>query len=161
MRPESEVARWEALCRAQGLPLTVQRRAVLETLLARRDHPTAEQIHAALARRLRGISRATVYRILEVLVRAGVARKVWHGAAAARFEIPVRRHHHLVCVACDRVTDFQDPALEDLQPSPPGRLGFRVMDYSVQFLGLCRRCAARGRAPQARLLSSRRVKHAR
>lgn len=161
MAPESEVARWEALCRGQGLPLTVQRRAVLRTLLGRRDHPTADQIYADVARRLRGISRATVYRILEVLARAGVVRKVWHGAAAARFEIPARRHHHLVCVACNRVTDFEDPALEGLQPPAARRFGFRLMDYSVQFLGLCRACAARSRARPARLSSSRRVKHAR
>ena len=154
MAPESEAVRWEALCRERGLPLTVQRRAVLETLLARRDHPTAEQIHAAVAERLRGISRATVYRILEVLVRAGVVRKVWHAAAGARFEIAARRHHHLVCVACDTVKDFEDPGLEDLEPSLGRRFGFRLMDYSIQFLGLCRDCAARPR-------SSRRVKHAR
>jgi Fur family peroxide stress response transcriptional regulator len=154
------VARLEALCRRQGLPLTVQRRAVLETLLGRADHPTAEQIYGALAQRLPGVSRATVYRILEVLVRAGVARKVFAGGAAARFELPLRRHHHLICVVCDKVADFRDPALDGLSPRRGGRQGFQVMDYTVQFLGVCRQCAA-GAARGARQPSSRRVRHAR
>ncbi len=154
------IAPLEALCRRQGLPLTVQRRAVLQILLGRADHPTAEQIHGALVRRLRGVSRATVYRILEALVRAGVARKVPSGGAAARFELPLRRHHHLICVVCDKVADFRDPALDRLSPGRGGRQGFRVMDYTVQFLGVCRECAGSA-ARGARQPSSRRVRNAR
>ncbi len=151
--------RFEALCRAQGLALTVQRRAILECLAERKDHPTADQIYQAVARRLPGVSRATVYRSLETLVGAGVARKVWYAGAAARFELPFERHHHLVCVLCDKVMDFRSPALDRLpQRVPPGS-GFRLIDYSVQFVGVCRDCAARGRRPSTRPSSSRRVTH--
>lgn len=153
--------RCEALCRRQGLPLTVQRRALLEILAARRDHPTADQIYAEIARRLPGVSRATVYRNLEALVGAGVARKVWYAGAAARFEIPFERHHHLVCVLCDKVVDFRSPALDKLPRSAAPAAGFRLMDYSVQFLGVCRDCAGRGTRRTARRPSIRRMRHAR
>jgi Fur family peroxide stress response transcriptional regulator len=149
------LARAEALCRRQGLPLTVQRRAVLEALVARRDHPTADRLYEDVARRLPGVSRATVYRALEAMVQAGVVRKVWYAGAAARFELPERRHHHLICVVCDKVVDLYEPALDRL-PGPRSRAaGFRLLDYSVQFMGICPQCARRGRNPVSQ--SSRRV----
>ena len=58
-----------------GFPLTVQRRVILETMLLRDDHPTAEQIYDALQAQVPEISRATVYRALESwssLVRSAV-----------------------------------------------------------------------------------------
>ncbi len=42
------------------------------------------------------ISRTTVYRVLETLVRVGIERKVRHPGAAARYEVETHRHHHLV-----------------------------------------------------------------
>lgn len=149
----------EQLCRRAGLALTVQRRAVLEALASRRDHPTADALHEAVARRLPGVSRATVYRVLEVMVRAGVVRKVWYAGAAARFEIPGRRHHHLICVGCDKVVDLHRPELDRLPG--PGRAvrGFRLLDYSVQFMGVCTRCARSAGAPRRQSL--RRVAHER
>ncbi len=159
MAAEAQRQAWEALCRAQGLALTVQRRAILECLAERKDHPTADQIYQAVARRLPGVSRATVYRSLGTLVGAGVARKVGYAGAAARFELPFERHHHLVCVLCDRVTDFRSPALDRLPRGVTPGSGFRLIDYSVQFVGVCRDCAARGRRRTARQSSSRRKTH--
>ncbi len=141
------VAGLEGLCPRRGLPLTVQRRAVLEALAARRDHPTADQLYEDVARRLPGISRATVYRALEVMVRAGVVRKVWYAGAATRFEVPERRHHHLVCVLCDAVVDLHQPALDRLPGPGRAARGFRVLDYSVQFMGVCAQCARSTKTP--------------
>lgn len=151
------IARLEALCRRQRLPLTVQRRAVLEVLASRRDHPTADVLYEEVARRLPGVSRATVYRVLEVMVRAGVVRKVWYAGAAARFEIPRERHHHLICVVCDKVVDLHQPAFDRLPAPGRAARGFRLLDYSVQFLGVCPQCAGNGRT--SRRQSSRRVTH--
>jgi len=153
----TELQRLAARCRRQGLPLTVQRRTLLEELLARRDHPTAEQLFAAVSARLPGVARATVYRNLETLLRAGVLRKVWHAGAAARYEVSRDRHHHLVCVVCDKVRDVHLAALDRLpRPSAPG---FLILDYSVHFMGVCRDCASSA-SRRARQLSLRRVEDA-
>ena len=61
---------FERLCRERGLSLTVQRRAVLEAVLDRGDHPTADQVYDEVKERLPGLSRTTVYRVLETLVTA-------------------------------------------------------------------------------------------
>jgi Fur family peroxide stress response transcriptional regulator len=100
---------FERLCREHGLALTVQRREVFAAMLERRDHPTAEQIYAKVKGRVPGVSRTTVYRVLETLVGAGVITKACHPGAAARYDPLTRRHHHLVCLHCEKVVDLEDP----------------------------------------------------
>jgi Fur family peroxide stress response transcriptional regulator len=131
----------EQICRRHALPLTVQRRMILESLTPRTDHPTADEILADVRERAPEISRTTVYRVLEAFVRVGVARKVCHPGGAARYEIVRDRHHHLVCLVCGRMTDFEEPRLDQL-PLPDSQAnGFEATDYSIQFRGICASCA--------------------
>ena len=142
VKNHKRIQAFEAACRRRGVPLTVQRRAVLEALLERHDHPTAEQIYTAVAARLPGLSRTTVYRVLETLVEAGVAGKASHPGAASRFDPVTERHHHLACVGCDKLIDLQAPSLDRL--TLPRPRGFRVLDYTIQFKGLCAACRQSG-----------------
>jgi len=87
------------------------------------------------------ISKTTVYRVLETFVRVTVARKVCHPGAVARYEMETHRHHHLVCLNCERILDWQEPSLDNL-PFPSMSSGFHINDYSIQFRGLCSNCAA-------------------
>jgi Fur family peroxide stress response transcriptional regulator len=135
------VAGFEAECRKRGLAVTVQRRTVFEALSARRDHPTADQVYDAVKSRLPGLSRTTVYRVLEALVDAGFARKVHHAGGVTRFDPTTHRHHHLVCEACGRLVDLDDDAVPALRLPAARGSGFRIKDYSVSFLGLCGACA--------------------
>lgn len=135
-----------ARCRERGVPVTPQRRAVLRALSGRRDHPTAEQVHAAASARLPGITRATVYRVLETLESLGVVRTVEHAGTAARFEVDTGAHHHLVCVGCGRIDDLRDPALESLSLPAPRAPGFAVREVAIQFRGLCHNCRKRQRS---------------
>ena len=110
--PEQDrIADFEQECRRRGLALTVQRRAVFEELSTRRDHPTADQVFDAVQRRLPGLSRTTVYRVLETLVGMGFAQKVHHPDAVVRFDPMTGRHHHLVCESCGRLIDLDDSAV--------------------------------------------------
>lgn len=131
----------ERICRLHALPLTVQRRMILEALAPRTDHPTADEILNDVRKRAPEISRTTAYRVLEALVRVGVARKVCHPGAAARYEMVRERHHHLVCLECGRMTDFEDSRLDQI-PLPSSKAhGFKLTDYSIQFRGICASCA--------------------
>lgn len=140
-RDRSDKARrLERLCRDQGIPLTHQRRVVLAAIENRKDHPTADQVYEAVRPQIPSISRMTVYRVLELLVRLGVITKVGHPGAVVRFEPSTIRHHHLVCLRCNKLIDWEDPALDGLDLPDAGRLGFQVTDYSVQIQGVCEEC---------------------
>ena len=81
---DGKIIMFESLCRERGLALTVQRRIILENLASRADHPTADQIYEAVKERIRGLSRTTVYRVLETFVQLGVVTKVSNPQAKAR-----------------------------------------------------------------------------
>jgi len=128
------------VCRERGLPLTTQRRTVLEVLLGREDHPTADQILEAVQEKSPQISRRTVYRVLETLAEWRLIRRVHHPGATARFDAKVHRHHHLVCIRCSRIVDLESRDLDGI-PMPKGRPhGFDVCDFSVQLMGMCPEC---------------------
>jgi Fur family peroxide stress response transcriptional regulator len=140
-RQGPRVAAFEAECRRRGLAVTIQRRTVFGELAGRRDHPTADQVYEAVRGRLPGLSRTTVYRVLEALVDAGLARKVHHAGGAARFDPMTGRHHHLACEACGRLVDLEDALVPPLRLPATTGTGFRIKDYSVSFTGLCPVCA--------------------
>jgi len=135
----------EAMCREHGLALTIQRRTILEELAARTDHPTADQIYEAIKDLLKGVSKTTVYRVLETFVSFGIVRKVSNPEAKARFDADTSRHHHATCLHCGLVMDVHDQDLNKLKFPVHIVNGFEFVDYSINFTGLCTHCrTARG-----------------
>ena len=131
---------FQRFCRGRGLPLTAQRRAVFEAMLTRQDHPTADRIYADIRFRLPGISRTTVYRILDTLVGTGMISRICHPGSAARFDPKIRRHHHLVCMHCEKIIDIESPRLDRIPWPDVGDCGFEIDDYHIHFRGTCAEC---------------------
>jgi Fur family peroxide stress response transcriptional regulator len=128
------------LCRERGERCTVQRRVILETVLDLDNHPSADQIFAAVEPRLPGIARTTVYRALEHLVAMGVITKACHPGRVARYDPRLELHHHLVCLRCNEFIDFEHDGLNKLTIPDTSEWGFKVDDYRVQLRGICRSC---------------------
>jgi len=135
-----KMVKLESFCREQGLALTVQRRIILETLAARTDHPTADQLYDTVKGLIRGISRTTVYRVLETFVGLGVIAKVSNPRAKARFDADTGRHHHLICIGCDAVMDCHDERLNGIEIPAEVQAGFEIKDFSLAITGLCGSC---------------------
>ena len=132
---------FEAACRAQGVPVTVQRRRIFEALVDRTDHPTPDQVYASVKKVLPDVSRTTVYRVLKALVALGVLTKACTPGAATRVDPRTARHHHLVCRRCDRLIDVADAAVSHrIQPPDLRQQAFVIEDYSIYFTGLCAAC---------------------
>jgi Fur family peroxide stress response transcriptional regulator len=151
MAPPTRTQQFEAACRAHGLPVTVQRRRIFEALCDRTDHPTPDQVYAAVKDTLPGVSRTTVYRVLETLVRVGVLARASSPSAASRVDPRTSRHHHLVCQGCDRLFDVDEDAVEHrIRPPDVRRRGFTIHGYSIYFTGLCAACQANAAAQPAK-----------
>lgn len=138
---EQRLQDFEALCRQQGLPLTVQRRDILCAVLQRNDHPTVDQIFESVRGRIPGLSRTTVYRVLETLCQLGMLRRLHHPGATVRFDGKTARHHHLVCRLCHRVVDVESKKFDSIALTPSQRRGFIVEDFTVHFHGICPECS--------------------
>jgi Fur family peroxide stress response transcriptional regulator len=136
----ARLERFEAACRERGLALTVQRRAILEAVLDRDDHPTADAVYGSVKGRIPGVSRTTVYRVLEALVRLGAITKVCHPGAVVRFDPKIQQHHHLVCLHCDRIVDVEDERLNQIAVPKIRAKGFELQEFHVHFRGICPEC---------------------
>ncbi len=147
MRKPRSLEEFAAHCRAHGLSVTHQRLAIFEALAASREHPSAEQLHRAVQRKLPSLSLATVYKNLEALKAIGAVADVNPLHQEARYEAALpgtgagRPHHHLVCVSCKKVRDLHDHELDQLRVRDPQ--GFDVRAVRVQAEGLCPECQRR------------------
>jgi Fur family ferric uptake transcriptional regulator len=110
----------------RGLKLTAERQAVFDQLFARHEHVEADEILVRLRTRGKKISRATIYRTLELLVDSGVVGRVRVGEIGYRYErLRAGEHHdHLICNECGRVIEFFEPRIESLQDEVCDRYGF-------------------------------------
>lgn len=126
-----------------GLKFTGERRAIATALFESDAHLEAEE----LLLRLRGsgsrVSRATVYRTLDLLVGAGLARKVRLGTDHNFFEhiLGRRQHEHMVCIGCGQVIEWFDPQLARLVERNTKEQAFDAARYTVQVFGRCADCA--------------------
>jgi Fur family transcriptional regulator, peroxide stress response regulator len=105
-----------------GLRSTVQREVVYRTLLARRDHPTAEELFARSKAEMPSISLATVYNCLETLVDCNLIRQVNHERSPTRYCPNLRPHAHFhdessgATFDIDLPPDFLDKLKQVLPP---------------------------------------------
>jgi Fur family ferric uptake transcriptional regulator len=120
--------------------------AVLQLLDGQECALTALQIEDALReRRGRGVSRASVYRILDELERLRLVQRVETGQAMVHYERVCERqehHHHLVCDECGLVMPFSDPGLERAISRLSERLPLAVSEHEIVLHGACRRCSS-------------------
>ena len=142
-RPE-EQQRFEAFLRSRQLKLTGERLDLVEAVFNQEGHFDADELHTTLKLQDKGISRATVYRTLDLLVQCGLVRKSSFGDQHAHYEaVRSDEHHdHLICLNCDAIIEFFRPDLEALQDHICADFAFKPMHHSHQIFGLCRDCQA-------------------
>ena len=119
------------------------RNAVVELLEREHCALTAQEIDDRLRARGRGVGRASVYRILEVLTELRLVQRIDVGQGVARYERHLPdgdHHHHLVCDSCGQVAPFSDPTLEQAIERVSRSLSFAVDDHDVVLHGACRAC---------------------
>lgn len=134
------IEQFEQACRRRGLPVTTQRRVVFDSILDRKDHPTADQMYEQVKARLPGLSRTTVYRILDTLVELGMITKTCHPGSSARFDPAIQRHHHLVCTHCETIIDIEEKTLDAVAWPDVRATGFEINDFHIHFRGICAEC---------------------
>jgi Fe2+ or Zn2+ uptake regulation protein len=131
-----------ALLRANGGRVTSPRRAILEALIGHGEHPTAEQLTAAVQARQPDVHESTVYRFLDDLERLGVVDHVHLGHGPAVYHFSDDTHHHLVCQTCGRVIEVPDQTFTGLRRRLRTDFGFEIDQRHFAVVGRCTECAA-------------------
>ncbi len=126
--------------RTAGFKATRPRLAVLRVLAAT---PKPLPIREIAKRVGAEADQVTVYRIVEAFAKKGLIRETLLGANRAYEYAPTDDHHHVVCIRCGRVEDFEEPSHERLAARVlKGTRSFaKLIGHSFEFTGICVVCA--------------------
>jgi len=128
--------------RPKGGKRSTKRDRILAVFLRQEGHLSADELVERVRREDPKIGRATVYRTLQWMVDAGIARKVDFGEGRSRFEPSYRhpRHFHLVCTNCHRSSEFLSSDVESLLEEIAAARNFAATQAVVQVYGTCDEC---------------------
>jgi len=131
--------------KSAGLKVTLPRIKVLEIFrTAETRHLSAEDVYHRLVGQQAEVGLATVYRVLTQLEEAGMLARNTFNAGKAVYELNEGKHHdHLVCLACGRTEEFNDPTIEKRQKAIAESFGFTLRDHHLALYGYCQACAAK------------------
>ena len=128
-----------------GYRLTSPRRALADLIGRRRGHFTAEDLLGESRRRRLGVTRATVFRSLDVLAELGLVERLDLPSGEHAFvACEPAHHHHIVCSSCGRSTEVQDHGLEAVAAAMGRETGYRVDAHRLELFGLCPACRSAG-----------------
>ena len=129
----------------QGLKLTKQRVEILDYLLKARLHVTPEKIYRDLGEKDSSLGRATVFRTLHLLEKAGFVDKIHFPDGRQGYEHKFSRphHDHMICIVCSDVIEFSNATIERLQDQISKSFQFTPIWHRHEIFGRCRKCAAR------------------
>ena len=112
---------------------------ILEIINHSDSHLTAEQIHQQLKEENKSVAQATVYNNLSSLYQQGMIRKISVEGHPDRYD-KMRRHDHLVCRECGRLSDI---SFQDLTENLEEQLGESILSYDLRVFYICPRCRER------------------
>ena len=135
--------------RPAGGKRSTKRDRILEIFLRQQGHLSADDLVDIVHREAPGIGRATVYRTLQWMVSAGIARKVDFGEGRSRYEQSYRhpRHFHLICTTCHRSSEFLSSDIESLVEEVAAARSFAPTQHVVQIYGTCDDCRTGKKTP--------------
>ena len=121
-----------------GFRLTRQRRAIIEFIAGREDHPSARQIFEVL-QTMTSISFATIYNTLETLVEIDLIKEIDFEHDENRYDTNLTPHLNLVCIKCGSIQDvkFKLPVTPEQIKADTK---FTTTNYRLEYMGICAHC---------------------
>jgi Fur family ferric uptake transcriptional regulator len=128
----------------KGLRYTDERQAVVGAVFAKHRHFEAEDLLLWARTHHPRVSRATIYRTLELLEQVGMVTHTHLGHGAPTYHLATDADHvHLVCRDCGRVTEIGPDAIRPLITALDERHGFETDVGHLTVFGRCQECRPR------------------
>ena len=127
--------------RENNLKVTQERLALLDEIFCTNEHLDADELLARMKTKQRKVSRATVYRTLDLLVEEGLACRNDLGAGQEYFTNNRHGPHiHLVCRFCGKITDADYPLIAPMKEHFQVKYGFAADLEHLSIFGVCATC---------------------
>jgi len=120
-----------------GIRPVNKRVKIMNYLVSKRNHPTAEMIYLELVNEIAGLSKTTVYNTLNLFVQEGIARALHIECNELRYEADISQHGHFKCKECGEVFDFSfnQDLIQDLRLK-----NFVLEEFQFSINGICSIC---------------------
>ena len=124
------------------LKITPERLTVLKEIQQCYKHFEPDSLFLRLKTQNKKISRATIYRTLDLLVESGLLKKLNFTDQNARYEMnmDVRIHDHFFCVSCGKIIELYDESLQRIHKRIALKYNLKIDDYTHQLYGTCPQC---------------------
>lgn len=129
----------------EGKRNTCQRRLLLELILRADGHVDADELYRQAREQEPRLSLSTVYRNLKLFKRLGLVDECHLGDEHHHYEARVGEHHHLTCLCCGRVVEFDSPVVQNLKQGLAAENDFEIVAAEIRLEGYCARCRQSGK----------------
>ena len=125
---------FKEILRKEGLRYTKQRQFVWDEIQSSQEHRDAEDIYMSIRNNGVNVSRATVYRTIDVLVKNRMVRKMDVGDGRNRYEprLDDTHHDHMICIETGKIIEFYNAELENLQEKIVKENGYTLVCHTHQ-----------------------------
>jgi Fe2+ or Zn2+ uptake regulation protein len=125
-----------------GLRITRQRALILEII--RHGHLDADEVYRQAREKQPRFSLSTVYRTLRMLKEQGLVDELHFDEAHHHYEVkPSAEHHHLVCLGCGKIVEFECKLSQRMKQDLARKQGFEVTGVEINMTGYCSKCRHR------------------
>lgn len=137
-----ELEEFLEVLRAKGHRVTETRLALFKEIYSHHSHIDADALLESMNERGEKISRATLYRNLDLMAEYGFVEKRRMGGNRYLYEHVHAglRHDHLVCSECGKVVEFVSPGIEAMQREICKAHGFDPDRHTLQIHSVCEEC---------------------
>jgi len=141
---EDVLREFKQFLRMKGFRVTPERLRICREVYTTTIHFDAEELVQRIMASGSPVSRATVYRTLEVLEECGLVKKIRQTDTRHHYEktLGTEHHDHLFCETCGKVIEFRNEEIERLQDEVCLQFGFQPRFHTHQIYGLCKECLA-------------------
>ena len=114
---DSELKKFKNILKDENLKMTPQRVEVFRQVCDSNEHQESEEIFISLRKRDVNISRATVYRTMDILYQYDLVQRMDIGDGKWRYEhwLDCHQHDHLICIRCGTIVEFINAQIEEIQ----------------------------------------------
>lgn len=124
--------------RSRNLKYTPERAEILDVIIERDDVFEVEELLLEMQSKGHRISKATIYRTINLLVEAGIITQALFDSKQAHYRLIYGRepHDHMLCMRSGRLVEFSSPELIQLRDRICRELGWEPVGHRFQIYAI-------------------------
>lgn len=137
---DHKVSSMKNALRKKGFRLSQEREIIIGTLINLKSYATADELYLEIVKSGSTVSRATIYRTLNMLVEQGLVSQISYGREfKRRFGANIKDHCYAVCQRCGKVEQMH-LNVKRFKKIAQEVTGYELSFCQIAFEGICPKC---------------------